>query len=177
MEEDKSLLPFASKTLIQYQYERLKPYFKDVYISSKVDKFDFLDKKYLIIDENKEVFSPILALDTIFKIFQNQKIFIITVDSPFVSIETISKLINESKDCDICIAQTEKTHNLCGIFSSNISISIKTMISNNIHKVFYLIKNNKFKIIQFHNNREFTNINNKNDYKEALNNIILPYNR
>lgn len=177
MEEDKSLLPFASKTLIQYQYERLKPYFKDVYISSKVDKFDFLDKKYLIIDENKEVFSPILALDTIFKIFQNQKIFIITVDSPFVSIETISKLINESKDCDICIAQTEKTHNLCGIFSSNISISIKTMISNNIHKVFYLIKNNKFKIIQFHNNGEFTNINNKNDYKEALNNIILPYNR
>lgn len=177
MEEDKSLLPFASKTLIQYQYERLKPYFKDVYISSKVDKFDFLDKKYLIIDENKEVFSPILALDTIFKIFQNQKIFIITVDSPFVSIETISKLIYESKDCDICIAQTEKTHNLCGIFSSNISISIKTMISNNIHKVFYLIKNNKFKIIQFHNNGEFTNINNKNDYKEALNNIILPYNR
>lgn len=177
MEEDKSLLPFASKTLIQYQYERLKPYFKDVYISSKVDKFDFLDKKYLIIDENKEVFSPILALDTIFKIFQNQKIFIITVDSPFVSIETISKLIYESKDCDICIAQTEKTHNLCGIFSSNISISIKTMISNHIHKVFYLIKNNKFKIIQFHNNGEFTNINNKNDYKEALNNIILPYNR
>lgn len=172
MEEDKSLLPFASKTLIQYQYERLKPYFKDVYISSKVDKFDFLDKKYLIIDENKEVFSPILALDTIFKIFQNQKIFIITVDSPFVSIETISKLIYESENYDICVAQTEKTHNLCGIFSSNISISIKTMISNNIHKIFYLIKNNNFKIVQFQNNKEFININNKNDYKEALNNII-----
>jgi molybdenum cofactor guanylyltransferase len=172
MEKDKSLLPFASKTLIQYQYERLKPYFKDVYISSKVDKFDFLDKKYLIIDENKEVFSPILALDTIFKIFQNQKIFIITVDSPFVSIQTISKLIYESKDYDICIAQTEKTHNLCGIFSSNISLSIKTMISNNIHKIFYLIKNNNYKIIQFQNNSEFININNKNDYEEALNNII-----
>ena len=173
MGEDKSLLPFStSKTLIQYQYDRLKPYFKNIYISSKVDKFDFLEKECLILDENKDVFSPILALDTIFKKFQNQKIFIITVDTPFVSIDTIAKLIEESKDCDICIAQTEKTHNLCGVFSSNISLTIKTMIENDIHKIAYLIKKNKNKILKFPNNSEFLNINNKEEYEESLNYII-----
>jgi len=58
MGEDKSLLPFStSNTLIEYQYKRLKPYFKDIYISSKIDKFDFLqNKQSLILDENKEIF-------------------------------------------------------------------------------------------------------------------------
>ncbi len=173
MGEDKSLLPFSSsKTLIQYQYDRLKPYFKNIYISSKVDKFDFLEKNLLILDENKDIFSPILALDTIFKKFENQKIFIITVDTPLVSIDSISKLIDASINYDICIAQTEKTHNLCGVFSSNISLTIKTMIENDIHKIAYLINKNKNKILKFPNNSEFLNINNKEEYEESLNYII-----
>jgi molybdenum cofactor guanylyltransferase len=177
MEEDKSLLPFfSSKTLIQYQYDRLKPYFKNIYISSKVDKFDFLEKDFLILDANQDIFSPILALDTIFEKFKNQKIFIITVDTPFVSINSISKLIEESENYDICVAQTEKIHNLCGVFSSNISLTIKTMIENDIHKIGYLLKNNIHKILKFPNDGEFININDKDDYKTALNNINFAYN-
>ena len=173
MGEDKSLLPFSySQTLIQYQYDRLKPYFKNIYISSKIDKFNFLEKDSLILDKNKNIFSPILALDTIFEKFKNQKIFIITVDTPFVSIDSIDKLIKESRDYDICVAQTEKTHNLCGVFSSNISSTIKTMIQNDIHKIGYLLNNNIHKILNFPNDGEFININNKYDYKIALENII-----
>ncbi len=169
MGEDKSLLPFSSsKTLIEYQYNRLKPYFKAIYISSKTNKFDFIDEEFLILDENKDIFSPILALDTIFDKFKNQRIFIITVDTPFVTIESISKLIEESANYDICIAQTEKTHNLCGVFSSNISLTIKTMIKNNIHKINYLINNNNHKIIKFPRDSEFININNQNEYVESL---------
>ena len=174
MGEDKSLLPFSSSaSLTQYQFDRLKPYFKNIYLSSKTNKFDFISDNELLLDENKDVFSPILALNTIFDIFHNQKIFIITVDTPFVSIESISKLIDESKDVDICVAQTEKIHNLCGVFSSNISLAIKNMIENNIHKIGYLIKNNKFKILEFPNDSEFININNQNDYEKALSYIRI----
>ena len=177
MGEDKSLLPFSSsKTLIEYQYQRLKPYFKDIYISSKIDKFDFIEKKFLILDENQEVFSPILALDSIFKKIENQKIFIITVDTPFVSIDSISKLIEKSNDYDICIAKTEKIHNLCGVFNSTISSTIKSMIENDIHKIFYLIKNNKFNIIEFNSDEEFMNINNKEEYIKSVSYISSSYN-
>ena len=56
MGEDKSLLPFSSSnTLIQYQYERLKPYFKEIYISSKTINLILLMKN-LILDENKDIF-------------------------------------------------------------------------------------------------------------------------
>ena len=177
MGEDKSLLPFLNNdSIIKYQYQRLKPYFKDIYISSKTNKFDFIDEKSLILDENKDIYSPILALNTIFKKLNNQKVFIITVDTPFVTTESIKKIIDESTDIDICIAQTEKTHNLCGVFSSNINSTIKTMIETDIHKIFYLIKNNKHKIITFTNNNEFMNINNKNEYNDALVYISNIYN-
>jgi molybdopterin-guanine dinucleotide biosynthesis protein A len=177
MGEDKSLLPFSSSnTLIQYQYERLKPYFKEIYISSKNNKFDFIDEKSLILDENKDIYSPILALDTIFKKFENKKVFIITVDSPFVSIEAIKKLIDESIETDICVAKTEKIHNLCGVFSSNIRKTINEMISEDIHKIFYLIRNNNHKIIEFSNDNEFININNKNEYELSIKYINKTYN-
>ena len=42
MGEDKALLKFNGfSSLSYYQYNRLKPYFKNIYLSSKVNKFDF----------------------------------------------------------------------------------------------------------------------------------------
>lgn len=147
MGEDKSLLPFSSSnSLIEFQYKRLKPYFKDIFISSKIDKFDFLDDKTkLILDINQDIYSPILALQTILEKFD--KVFIITVDTPFVKLETIEKLINSSNNFEITIAQTlEKTHNLCGVFSKNINTIISFMIKDDIHKINYLVKTQNIKL-------------------------------
>lgn len=169
MGEDKSLLPFSSSnSLIEYQYNRLKPYFKDIYISSKVDKFPFLkDKEKIILDENQDIFSPILALKTILEKFD--KVFIITVDTPFVELKTIEKLVNFSKDFDIVIAKTQnRTHNLCGVFKNICLETIKNMINDDIHKINYLVKNSKFSEQIFENENEFLNINDKNDYQRAI---------
>jgi molybdopterin-guanine dinucleotide biosynthesis protein A len=170
MGEDKSLLPFASyDSLIQYQYERLKPYFKDLYISSKVDKFNFkFDKnKYLLLD-NSEIYSPIIALQSILKKINNKKVFIITVDNPLVSIESIIQLIDQSINSDICVAKTEKIHNLCGVFSKISSGKIDSMLESDIHKVGYLLNNSITKYVQFDNDDEFINLNEKSEYAKAL---------
>lgn len=176
MGEDKSLLPFCnSNSLIQYQYERLKDNFEDIYISSKVDKFNFLKKKekYLILDKS-EIFSPIVALQTIFKTIKSSKVFIITVDTPFVSIGSINKLINNPYKSDICVAQTVKTHNLCGLFSTNLVEFINKMLIMDIHKVKYLLENNNTKLIEFIDDNEFINLNNKDEYQRSLS-IISKY--
>ncbi len=170
MGEDKSLLPFSSSnSLIEFQYNRLKSHFSDTFISSKVDKFTFLsDKSKIIFDENKEVFSPILALYTILQKFD--EVFIITVDTPFVNIETIEKLIKSSNSYDITIAKTSnRTHNLCGVFKSSCLNNIKYMIENDIHKINYLIKNSNYADIEFFTENEFLNLNDKNEYQNAIN--------
>ena len=170
MGEDKSLLPFSnSNSLTQYQYNKLKPHFNEIYLSSKVDKFDFdFNKdKYLVLDKG-DVFSPLIALETIFKTIKSSKVFIITVDTPLVTIESISRLINESINSDICVAQTQRTHNLCGVFSTNLLDEVKQMLSKDIHKIGYLLKNNKTKYIDFINEDEFINLNNKDEYTKAM---------
>ncbi len=171
MGEDKSLLPFStSSSLTQYQYDKLKNNFKDIYLSSKVDKFDFSfnKDKYLILDKD-EIFSPIVALQTILQTIQAEKIFVITVDTPLVSIDSIIELLNNSKDNDICVARTQRTHNLCGVFSTSLVKFIDKMLAEDIHKVNYLLKNNNTKYIDFPDDDEFINLNNKEEYQRALN--------
>jgi len=169
MGEDKALLPFDnSNTLTAYQYDRLKPYFTNVYISSKINKFDFLENENDLILDEGEIYSPIVALQTIMKRFENQKIFIITVDTPLVSVGSISKIIDNSKEFDITVAQTQRTHNLCGVFSTAISKSIDKMLEEDIHKVGFLLKNNKTNIVELPNNDEFINLNNKEEYQKAI---------
>lgn len=166
MGEDKSLLAFSSNlNIIQYQYHRLSKIFSSTYISSKVDKFNF--KASIILDFN-DIYSPMVALYSILKQFDD-KVFIITVDNPFITQNTIEKLINNSSNHDITIANTPlKMHSLCGIFSVKLLKQIKINLNNNMHKIGYLIKNNSTKIIDFEYEDEFLNINTQKDYQEAL---------
>lgn len=166
MGEDKALLPFFSyNTLTQYQYEKFKPFFKKVYISSKIDKFDF--EPNLILDKG-EIYSPIVALQTIFnKLKDEKKIFIISVDTPFVKIDTISNLVDNSLNYDIVVPQTEKIHNLCGVFDKSCSLLINEMLSNDTHKVGFLLKKSKTKIITCSDEDEFMNLNDPKTYKKA----------
>jgi molybdopterin-guanine dinucleotide biosynthesis protein A len=166
MGEDKSLLPFGEfNTLIEYQYQKLSQIFQDVYISTKIDKFDFEAK--LILDD-KDIYSPMVALKSILKQFKT-KVFIISVDTPFVKKETILKLIKQSSNFDITIAQDKnKTHNLCGIFEHKLIYDIDTLLKQDIHKINYLIQKNNANIIEFENEKQFLNINTKDDYQKAL---------
>lgn len=169
MGEDKALLPFSnSNSLAQFQYDRLKPYFSNIYISSKSDKFNFLKNKTtdLILDKG-EVYSPIVALETILESITSQKVFIITVDTPLVKIESIKKLIDNSSNNDITVAQTKRTHNLCGVFDKFILLEIKAMLNKDIHKVGFLLKNVHTSYIDFPNESEFINLNDKDEYNRA----------
>ena len=174
MGEDKALLPFGEyPTLVQYQYERLKPYFKEIYLSSKVDKFDFLKKSgehtnANIIFDQGEVHSPLVALKSILESINLNKAFILTVDTPFVTLDTISQLIKASNGFDITVAKTQKLHNLCGVFDKSCLCEIDSMISQDFHKIGALLKKVKTSTIEFYEENEFLNLNKKEDYLKAI---------
>ena len=126
MGEDKALLPFASfETLSEFQYQRLQPFFYKIYLSSKINKFNF--ECEIIYDEN-ELHSPLIALRTILESISTQKVFILTVDTPFVTFDTIKNLIFKSKNYDITVAKTSRLHNLCGVFDKSCLTVINQMI-------------------------------------------------
>jgi len=167
MGRDKSLLPFCNyKTLIEYQYRKLSNIFKDVYISSKTNKFDF---DCNIIYDKSDISSPMVALNSIFDHLKSDKVFIIAVDTPFVKEDTINILLNQSKQFNITIAKEKnRTHNLCGVFSNTIKVHIEKLLTKNIHKIDNLIDQiGDVKTICISDNEQFTNINIHDDYINA----------
>lgn len=168
MGKDKSLLPFGGySSMIEYQYNRLKPFFKDIYISSKTNKFNF-DAN--IIYDDSDIYSPMVALKSILEYLkEEQKVFIITVDTPMVSIEAIEYIISNSKDYDATVAQSPtKTHNLCGVFTHSLHKSITQVIKNDIHKINYLLKNSNVNYVIFDSDNQFININLPYEYENLL---------
>lgn len=166
MGEDKCFLPFKETTLIEYQYNRLSKIFKTVYISSKTNKFNF--DCNIIYDNNTNISSPMVALASILQTLKNNKVFIITVDIPFVKETTILELL--SVDFDTVIAKdNEKIHNLCGIFHRSSLSIIKQLLQKDIHKINYLLKQlNNIKYLEFKDKNQFLNINNHDDYKLSI---------
>ncbi|MEN8717606.1 MAG: molybdenum cofactor guanylyltransferase [Sulfurovum sp.] len=167
MEQDKALLKLNNKSMTQVQYDKLSKIFKNVYISSKVDKFDFLDdKSKVIIDENNK-YSPMIALSSILNQIKENQVFILTVDVPLIKVNTIKKIVDAyiKNDYEIVVAKDENNrHNLCGVFSKSLVSKIDKYLKDDIHKINYLINNSKHKEINFSDTNEFLNINTKEDF-------------
>jgi len=91
MGKDKSLLPFAHySTLSEFQQERLKPWFKKVYISAKENKFDFTCE---YIEDKTSVSSPLIGLLSILESIEEDEVFVLSVDAPFVDKNVMEKFL------------------------------------------------------------------------------------
>lgn len=175
MKEDKALLPFATfSTLTEYQHSRLSKLFKNVYISTKCkDKFNF--SANFIIDEREQepIYAPTLAFISAFKALHVEKIFVISVDSPFITQKEIEKLlnadINASEKIDATIAKTsEGIQPMCGVYHISLLESFLDMQKNATHKLGSLLKKSKTNYVFFEDEKTFLNLNHPNEYKEAL---------
>lgn len=170
MGRDKALLPFKdSPTLTQYQYEKLTKIFNKVYISSKTNKFDFIDDSSIIFD-NHDVSSPMVALQSSLKKLQNHEyIFIITVDTPLIEKLTIQEIYKSRKSYEIVIAKTsEKVHNLCGVFDTKILNRVESYILDDNHKINHLIEYSNSFSCQFDHEKQFYNLNTPEEYQNSL---------
>ena len=171
MGEDKALLPFGSSpTLTQYQLQKLQKIFKNVYISCKnSDKFNF-DANFIQDVVSDEVFAPTTGFIAIFKELKEEKIFVISVDSPFIDRDVIEKIIIVDNDSfDATVAKTAYgVQPMCGIYHRSLQDSFLKMLEENNHKLNFLLKSSKTAYVDFKDEKSFLNLNNPQEYQEAL---------
>lgn len=171
MGEDKALLPFANfNTLTEYQLTRLKKIFKTVYISCKnKDKFNF-DANFIEDVKTDNIFAPTTGFISVFNSLHVASIFVISVDSPFVDESIIQKLLDEdSLHVDATIAKTEfGIQPMCGIYHNSLHVEFKKMLKDDNHKLGFLLKNANTNYVTFKDSKAFLNLNNPDEYKEAL---------
>jgi len=169
MGRDKALLPFGGyESMAEYQYRRLERVFKNVYISTKENKFNF--DANLILD-NSKIYSPMVAIESALNYLQDD-FFLISVDMPLLSIEAIEKLREEylkNSSYDLYILKsTNGLEPTAAIYTKNLLPKIKEYIDKDIHKLNHLVKSVNNITILWDNSEEFININNKDTYNLAL---------
>ncbi|NLC28172.1 MAG: molybdenum cofactor guanylyltransferase MobA [Campylobacteraceae bacterium] len=170
MGQDKSLLPFRGhKSLTHFQYARLLPLFESLYISTKIDKFG---KAFpLILDDYKDVFSPMVALASVLEAFKDTYIFCLSVDAPFVEKEQIQKLWNaalETKAKAIIPQDANTKHPLCGLYHSSLAKKAREFATTQNHKLSFLLEKNTTCFVDFEDSAPFANLNHFSEYEAAL---------
>jgi len=169
MQKDKSLLPFGNyTTLSEFQHERLKPWFKKVYLSAKNNKFPF---ECLYIEDKTNINSPLVALLSILESIEEDEIFVLSVDAPFVSKEVINTILkSDQHSYDVIIAKSPLgVQPLCGLYRKSILPLIYSQLKANDHKLQSLLKLAKTHYVTFNDDKPFTNLNYPEEYEKALN--------
>ena len=170
MGSDKALLPFgAFSTLTEFQYRRLTKLFKKVYISTKEKKFDF--EANLILDNKSEgIFAPTAGFEASFQKVKEERLFILSVDTPFVGEDEIQTLLkNDDETLDAVIAKTVSgTHPMCGIYHHALLPAFTQMLKDDNHRLGQLLKKSNTKFVMFEEEKRFTNLNHPEEYEEAL---------
>jgi len=170
MGQNKALLPFAEyDTLAQYQYERLKPLFKKVYISTKNPELFRFTKNFII--DSSEQFAPTVGLLSSIEQLDEERFFVISVDSPFIGEAEIEKLLALDEG-EVTVARVgSNVHPLCGIYHSSLKDELKRMIDEKSHKLQILLRDKNVIYADFDDEHVFSNLNNYYEYTKALNSL------
>jgi len=167
MQKDKALLPFGKyNTLSEYQFVRLSKIFENVYLSSKVNKFNF---KVDLIEDNYLVSSPLVALISIFENLEVEEAFVLSVDAPFVSESVIIQLYNEAKEgVDVIVAESRQgLEPLCAIYRKSFLKEAYVALDENRHRLQGLFYNLNVQKVKINDKEVFTNLNYPEEYQEA----------
>jgi molybdopterin-guanine dinucleotide biosynthesis protein A len=169
MGEDKSLMPFGGyPSLAEYQYERLKTIFSHVYISAKSrDKFSF-DAPF-ILDPADVDYAPTAGFVSIFRELKEERILVLSVDTPFVDKEVFQALMDaDTANLDAVIARTsEGSHPMCGLYHRSLLGEFERMLAEGDHRLGKLLASSNTLYLDFSDDELFANLNHPHEYEAA----------
>lgn len=140
---DKSLLKIDDVTLIERCYELMKSVFTKVVISTNDPaQFDFVNT--VKVKDTYQDFGPLSGIYSTLKFLNMKKVFILSVDMPFILPDLIRYLINYKTDELITVPFAEqRTYYLCGIYSIELTPILESILESNIEA-----RNNNQEIIK-----------------------------
>lgn len=171
MGEDKALLPFGNfPTLTQFQLHKLQKIFTTVYISCKDSTIFNFDADFIIDTPSIDIYAPTIGFLSIFEQLEQERIFILSVDTPFIGKKIIEDIFYaDSNAYDATVASlNSQIQPMCGIYHDSMYLKFKSMLDNNTHKLGYLLKNSTTNYIEFQDEKSFLNLNEPHQYQEAL---------
>ncbi len=172
MGRDKALLPFGGyPTLTQYQLERFKPYFQEIYIGCKDKrKFDF-EADFVEDLKNYEDSAPHIGLISAFEKLDTDTICVLSVDTPFFNVEDFQKLLDSDKsESNAIVARSRKGNQpLCAVYKRSILPSLKEVTAEKKYRFAFLFEKSNIQFVSFEKEELFINLNTPEEYAHTFN--------
>lgn len=172
MGQEKGLIKFRNKFLIEHSIEILKRIADKIIISSNSDKYDFL--AYEVIKDEIPNSGPMGGIYSCLRQTKTENNFVLSCDTPFISADLISYIIEKSYGKDIAVPWLGKKYYepLCGIYNKKLTETLKVFIDNKnfrIPDVFEIVNFSGIfisEILDFYDKDLFANINSKRDLEK-----------
>lgn len=180
---DKAFLDFDGKPLYLRQYEKLSAIFENIYLNVKnKEGYEGVLESRIIEDVKKVegrdlagLFAPTVGMYSAFCVLKAKKIFFIAVDAPFLSKNSIEKLV--SKDGAAIATHKGKTHPTVGAYEIEAQKEFLWAIKEDKHKLTLLLEKIGTIFVEIEDGAELANLNRYEDYERAINNATNPFGR
>jgi len=173
MGTNKGALKLGNQTLVEIAISTIKPFCKDILISSNSDDFKFLP--YPFINDVYTDIGPISGIYSTLLHSSTEHNLIINCDTPFLDQKLFDYIIQNSKDYDIVLpSHNGFIQSLTGYFNKSVLKFISDEINLEHYKPIQIFKSlnlNQLEInksLSFYHNYMFLNINTMEDYQEAV---------
>ncbi|MBT3207716.1 MAG: molybdenum cofactor guanylyltransferase [Bacteroidetes bacterium] len=176
MGENKALINFNGKRIIDHVYGTISSFCEEIIISTNSHDFDFLQAR-IVADEIKNI-GPIAGIYSALKKSSNKLNIIVSCDMPYISADLLKYLITSSENYEIAIPKHDGINEpITGKFLKHTYKFFENAINDGIHSPPKVICNSKLKEVSitpdldFYSEKLFVNINDKKDLSKALKKI------
>lgn len=167
MGTDKGLLVLNNKSLVAHVIETLKQLTTDIIIVSNQKEYKVFGLP-VFEDMIKEA-GPLAGIYTGLTHSKHKKNIVISCDVPFVSVELLTFLLENSWDNDVIIPlKNNKTHQVIGVYDKDCVEVFKQELNNNQRKMKIALEKVKLNVVDANrfDEKEFTNVNTPIELKE-----------
>ena len=164
MGEDKGLMSFNGKPMIQYIIDTVSPFVNDIIIIANNNKY--LKFGYPVYEDLRKEKGPLAGIYSGLNYSNTNKNIVLSCDTPFVSASLIKLLIEKSNEADVVIPEKDnRTHQLIGIYNRSCVKVFKSELDIDQRKLKLAIKKLTYKVINANEfeDKIFKNINSKYD--------------
>jgi len=171
--EDKTLAKINGRSITSLLTERMKALSSDIMVVSKdIDKFTDVHGANIIRDVYKAQ-CPLVGIITALINAEHDRVFVVSADTPFVTIELVKFLAEKEKDIVLPVTGG-KIHTLCGIYSANILNILEKYFEQRIYRILDILEEidaeyvSEADCLKYDPNLiSFININTKKDFEYA----------
>ncbi len=158
--QDKGLLTYKNKTLMQHVIDRVSPQVDEIIISANRNIEEYKRYGYPVISDTAEEYrGPMAGIAAALPYCKNEWVLVVPCDMPLLPGDLIERLSAGTSNSDVCIIEAEGRLQLALLLNKKLQSSLEQFLADDQLRLMQWVKSHHPKIIKFPKNNSFRNLN------------------